>query len=83
MRRTGRSVLLLAGTAMIAAPASADTIREALAQAYITNPSLQGARAQQRATDENVAIEKSAGRPQVDANALALEATNPDAEIYD
>ena len=38
-------------------------MREALADAYQNNPTLEAARAQQRATDENVPLEKSAGRP--------------------
>ncbi|WP_379548656.1 TolC family outer membrane protein [Qipengyuania sp. DSG2-2] len=62
---TGRSLLagLLLGSSLLATPAHADTLREALAQAYQTNPTLQAARAQQRATDEGVPIEKAAGRP--------------------
>jgi outer membrane protein len=43
---------LLAGTAgLLATPALADDLREALVLAYTTNPTLQSARAQQRATD--------------------------------
>ena len=62
---TGRRLLagLLLGSTLLASPAHADTLREALAQAYQTNPTLQAARAQQRATDEGVPIEKAAGRP--------------------
>ncbi len=62
---TGRSLLagLLLSSSLLATPAHADTLREALAQAYQTNPTLQAARAQQRATDEGVPIEKAAGRP--------------------
>ena len=57
---------LLIGTAMLAmlsAPVQADTLRDALVAAYQTNPTLSGARAAQRATDENVAIAKADGRP--------------------
>ncbi len=64
---------LLAGVAVLAAPAQADTLREALIGAYRTNPTLEAARAQQRANDENVAIERSAGRPQVDATGQYIE----------
>lgn len=53
----------------MAVPAQADTLREALTEAYRTNPTLQASRAQQRATDESVPIERSAGLPQVDAAA--------------
>lgn len=58
----GTSALALA---FLAAPAMADTLQEALTEAYLHNPTLLAARAQQRATDEGVPIEKSAGRPNV------------------
>ena len=53
------AALRLAGAASLlalasAAPAQADTLREALAAAYNTNPTLEGARDSQRATDEDV-----------------------------
>jgi outer membrane protein len=68
---------LLAGAAATAlgfsAPAAADTLRDALNGAYRTNPLLQGARAQQRANDENVPIEKAAGRPSADATVQYIE----------
>lgn len=44
--------------------ALAETLRGALLKAYRTNPDLNAARARLRATDENVAIAKSFGRPQ-------------------
>lgn len=70
-----RALLLLAGTAAaaLAAPAQADTLRDALNGAYRTNPSLQAARAQQRATDETVPIEKSAGRPNASGSVQYIE----------
>jgi len=46
-----------------AAPASADTLREALVRAYYDNPSLEAARATLRATDENVPIQRASGLP--------------------
>lgn len=51
------------------APVHADTLREALTNAYRTNPSLTGARAGLRATDEGVPIAKAAGRPTLSATA--------------
>lgn len=55
-----------AGIALaLPAPASADTLREALVRAYEANPTITGARANQRALDENVPIALSAGRPTV------------------
>lgn len=41
------------------------TLRDALVQAYNTNPGLQSDRATQRANDENVPIARAAGRPGV------------------
>ncbi len=64
-------ILLLAGTA--ATPAAADTLREALAKAYQSNPDLTGARAGQRAIDENVALQRSRGRPGLDLSASYTE----------
>lgn len=57
---------LFIGTAiltLLSAPVQADTLRDALVAAYQTNPTLSGARAAQRATDETVAIAKADGRP--------------------
>ncbi len=48
-----------------AAPGSAETLREALLQAYQGNPTITASRAEQRANDENVPIAKAAGRPSV------------------
>ncbi len=49
--------------ALIATPASAETLREALAKAYATNPTITGARADLRAQDENVPIARASGLP--------------------
>ena len=59
--------LPLAGLLLCTAPVGADTLREALVKAYQTNPTLTGARAAQRAVDENVPIARAAGIPTVDA----------------
>lgn len=48
-----------------AAPAAAETIAQALASAYITNPEINSARAQTRADDENVPIARGARLPVV------------------
>lgn len=69
----GVKLALLAGAALAAAPAQADTLREALVDAYRSNPTLEAARAQQRANDENVPIEKSAGRPDIGATGRYTE----------
>ncbi len=63
-----------AATALgLSAPAAADTLRDALNGAYRTNPILQGARAEQRANDENVPIEKADGRPNANGNVTYTE----------
>src|SRR3569623_3454715 len=58
---------LLAGAALaaIGAPTRADTLKQALTDAYRTNPTLLAARANERATDENVPIERASGLPNV------------------
>ena len=53
--------------------AHADTLQEALTDAYLTNPTLEAARANLRATDENVPIERSAGLPSVDGTGAVTE----------
>ncbi|MBA3576308.1 MAG: TolC family outer membrane protein [Sphingomonas sp.] len=50
---------------LAAGPASADTLREALASTYQNNPTLMAQRESLRATDSSVAIARAAGRPQV------------------
>ncbi|MBC2662456.1 TolC family outer membrane protein [Novosphingobium flavum] len=55
--------------ALAAQPGLAETLEGALVKAYHNNPTLTGARATQRAVDEQVAVELSAGRPQVSAEA--------------
>jgi outer membrane protein len=70
-----RTVLLASVAALFvaAAPASAETLRGALAKAYNSNPTLTGARAAQRATDENVPIQKASGRPSIGTQAQFQE----------
>lgn len=78
MTRFGRARAgLLAGIACAASAhppaAHADTLRDALILAYKTNPSLESARAQQRATDENVPIARASGLPTVSTDATYTE----------
>jgi outer membrane protein len=64
----------IACAALAQAPAAhADTLREALILAYETNPSLEAARARQRAIDENVPIARAAGLPGVSTDATYTE----------
>ncbi|GGE76354.1 type I secretion protein TolC [Sphingomonas prati] len=58
-------VAVAAMLASVATPAMGATLREALVRTYNGNPTLTGARAGQRAVDENVAIALSQGRPTV------------------
>nr|WP_314443880.1 TolC family outer membrane protein [uncultured Sphingomonas sp.] len=53
---------------VLASPAAADTLREALASTYRTNPTLNGQREALRVNDAGVAVARAAGRPQVAAN---------------
>ncbi|MBB4642399.1 TolC family outer membrane protein [Rhizorhapis suberifaciens] len=66
---TKRRIAMTASAAVLAlllsGPAPAETLQEALAKAYRTNPTLTGARAGQRANDENVPIERSEGLPDI------------------
>ncbi|RVT42015.1 TolC family outer membrane protein [Sphingobium algorifonticola] len=69
--------MLLGSSAVLAVqsvqPVSAETLQDALLKAYQTNPTLTGARAGLRATDENVPIQKAAGRPNVQASGSFTE----------
>jgi len=67
------SLALALGAAMVAVPVQADTLRDALVSAYETNPTLQGARASQRATDEDVNINRANGLPTVDGSGTLTE----------
>lgn len=71
-RRTTATALLLLSSCL-AGPAMAETLQGALAKAYASNPTLTGARAGQRATDENVPIQKAGGRPAADVSASFSE----------
>ncbi|HXI07703.1 MAG: TolC family outer membrane protein [Bradyrhizobium sp.] len=54
-----------------AVPAAAESLPDALARAYQTNPQLNGERARQRATDENVPQALAGYRPQIVATLSA------------
>jgi outer membrane protein len=77
--RARTASLRLAGTASLlaltafAAPARADDLREALAAAYNTNPTLEAARDNQRAIDENVPIARAQGLPSANVTATHTE----------
>ena len=63
----------IAAMALGASGAQAETLREALAAVYNTNPTLEAARANQRATDEGVPIQRAQGLPSVNVTATHIE----------
>lgn len=63
------SAAVIAITAGLAAPAWAETLQQAIALAYQTNPSLLAQRANQRALDETVVQARSGLRPTLSATA--------------
>ena len=74
-----RRALWLSGAALagaagaISAPAAAQDLREALVSAYNTNPTLEAARSNQRATDEEVPIRRADGLPSLDGVSNLIE----------
>lgn len=69
LRRSSWLTGLAVGALMLPTAAHAETLQGALAKAYENNPTLTGARAGQRANDENVPIQKSFGLPEVNTRA--------------
>src|SRR5688500_18802834 len=76
-----RGVLLAAAACLAAAPAfaqtieigEADTLKEALALGYDSNPTLETARANQRATDAGVPLERADLLPNLSGTATMTE----------
>ena len=60
---------VVAPMAPVTPPGPQQSLREALVKTYATNPTLMAERQALRSTDENVAIARAAGRPNVSANA--------------
>ncbi len=71
--RLGRAILFAGTASLVTGPALADNLRDALEMAYQTNPTLQAARAQQRAVDENVPIARAAGLPSLSGTVTYTE----------
>lgn len=61
--RSARLAALALGCAACAVPALADDLRDALTSAYQSNPTVETARANQRAVDAGVPIARAAGLP--------------------
>jgi len=68
-------IMLMMGIATIgiSSPAQAETLREALNKAYATNPTLTGARAGQKITNETVPLARADGRPNLTVQSNYLE----------
>ncbi|AUX68528.1 hypothetical protein CHX26_02490 [Porphyrobacter sp. HT-58-2] len=81
LRLAGQAGLLTLA-ALAAAPVQADNLREALTAAYTTNPTLEAARANQRATDEGVPIQRAPGLPSVDVTATHIEFIRQSANAF-
>lgn len=71
MLRAGICLGVLTCAALSAAPARCESLQEALAKAYQSNPQLNAERARQRATDENVPQAMAGYRPQIIASLSA------------
>lgn len=69
MNRILNFFILASTVGIIAAPAQAETIFEAMSEAYNTNPTLHGERANSGATDEDAALARSGFRPTISAGA--------------
>ena len=83
-RLSGGAVLVIAFlvVTVFGRPASAETIEQALADAYLINPVLNAERARLRATDEQVALAKSGLRPFISGSAdTAFQHTDNDVSI--
>ncbi len=82
------SVAVIAVITGMGAPAWAETLKDALALAYQTNPSLLAQRANQRALDESIVQARAGLRPQLDVSLTASYArdysgatfSNPDSD---
>ncbi len=73
MKRLRAGIAFLLSSALLTSEVTAETLQEAMASAYRSNPTLAGARAQQRANDENVPIARARGLPDADVSAAFNE----------
>jgi outer membrane protein len=82
LRRLAGTVSVLVLGALAAGPVLADDLREALTAAYTNNPTLEGARANQRAVDENVPIQRAQGLPSLNVTATHVEFVRQSANAF-
>ena len=78
---------LVLGGVLGSTPVMAETLSEALAKAYTTNPSLKAQRAYLRSVDEDIATANSGWRPSVSASGYvgssSTETKNDNATLTD
>lgn len=74
----GRFLAVLLGTTLMASNVHADSIFDALSEAYETNPGLKAQRAYLRSVDENIALAKSGYRPNISLTGSYVDADNSD-----
>ena len=77
--------IVLGGAALatvLASPAFGDTLQQALQQAYVSNPTITGARAGLRATDETVPLARAAGLPSANVDTQYTESVVKGANAY-
>lgn len=82
LARFAGAASLLALAVLGAGPAAADDLRDALVAAYTNNPTLEAARASQRATDEGVPIQRAQGLPSVNITATETEFVRQSANAF-
>ena len=80
LRLAARASLLALAAAAV--PAAADDLREALVAAYNNNPTLESARANQRAADEDVPIQRAQGLPSLNVTATHIEFIRQSANAF-
>lgn len=81
-RRLGAALTLLGCLSLCPAPCHAETLQDALAAAYKTNPALQGQRFQQQGLDETYVQAKAGLRPTVGLNAQAQYQRAPNSSNF-
>ena len=75
-RVTGFLMIVLAGAGAVTAVAQAQSLEEALVQAYRNNPALQSARARLAAAQEDIEIVRAQAMPRVDLSVRGYEWEN-------
>jgi len=77
-----RALIAVLATTALAPPAASETLQDALAAAYRSNPSLQGQRLQQRALDETYVQARAGWRPNAQVSAQAQYDRGPNSTDF-